>query len=185
MKWILATFLILSSYTCFADAGFSIRRKKAAVNISFSGTNNLTAHKLIHLSGYYIDTTDKRPWANKGRVVDDSYRILVQNGGKRWEESDRYQTFLVVDMQSGATTDSFTIYAKQKNIHFEITGVKDGKLQYNTKKNMAVYQYSVVGEDTDNVSTHKINLAIYVVISLLGLTLLVYLFKRQKKTVTT
>jgi len=183
MKWILATFLILSSYTCFADAGFSIRRKKAASNISFSGTNNLRAHKLIHRTGFYIDTADKTPWANKGRVVDDSYKVQVQNGGKRWEETDRYQTFILVDMQTGATTDSFTIYAKEKNIHFAITGVKDGKLQYGTKKNMAVYQYTVVGEDNDNVNTHKINLVIYIVISLLGITMLVYLFKRQKKSV--
>jgi hypothetical protein len=182
MKGVFAFMLLLISITSIADAGFSIRRKKAAVNISFSGTNNLTAHKLIHRTGYYIDTTDKRPWANKGRVVDDNYKILVQNGGKRWEETDRYQTFLLVDMQTGTTTDSFTIYAKEKNIHFDISGVKEGKLQYNTKKNMAVYQYSVVGEESDNVNTHKINLVIYIVISLLGLTLLVYLFKRQKKT---
>ena len=183
MKWILATFLMLSSILCFADAGFSIRRKKAASNISFSGINNLTAHKLIHRTGYYIDTTDKRPWANKGRVVDDNYRFTVQNGGKHWEESDRYQTFILVDMQTGATTDSFTIYAKKKNIHFQINGVKDGKLVYNTKNNMAVYQYTVVGEDNDNVKTHKINLVIYIVISLLGITMLIYLFKRQKKNI--
>jgi hypothetical protein len=181
MKWIFVTLLILSNTVCFADAGFSIRRKKAAVNISFSGTNNLTAHKLIHRTWFYTDTTDKRPWANKGNEVDDKYHYTVQNGGKRWEESDRYQTFIVVDMQTGATTDSFTIYAKEKNILFEISGVKDGKLVYETKKNRAVYQYTVIGEDDDNIKTHKINLAIYIVISLLGLSLLVYHFMRQKK----
>jgi hypothetical protein len=85
-------------------------------------------------------------------------------------------------MQTGATTDSFTIYAKEKNIHFNISGLKDGKLVYETKKNMAVYQYSVIGED-ENIKTHKINLAIYIVISLLGLVLLVYLFKRQKRNI--
>jgi hypothetical protein len=182
MKWLFAFLLLFTSIASIADAGFSIRRKKAAVNITFTGTANLTAHKLIHRTGYYTDTADKRPWANKGRLVDDSYSILIQNGGKRWEESDRFQTFIVVDMQTGATTDSFTIYAKEKNIHFNISGLKDGKLVYETKKNMAVYQYSVIGED-ENIKTHKINLAIYIVISLLGLVLLVYLFKRQKRNI--
>jgi hypothetical protein len=180
MKWLFTLLLVMLATSSFADAGFSIRRKKAAVNISFSGTDKLSGYKLIHLTGYYIDTADKRPFANKGTIVTEKYSFVVQNGGKRWEESDRNQKFILVDANTGMTTDSFTLYAKKQNIHYEITGVKDGKIQYNTKKNMAVYQYSVVGENEDT-GTHKINLVIYIVISLLGFTLLVYLFKLQKK----
>jgi hypothetical protein len=183
MKWLFTLLLITFTTSVFADAGFSIRRKKAAVNISFSGTDKLTGYKLIHATGYYIDTADKRPFANKGTIVTENYSFVVQNGGKRWEESDRNQKFILVDENTGVATDSFTLYAKTHNIHYDITGVKDGKIQYNTKKSMAVYQYTVVGEESDNTSTHKINLVIYIVISLLGFVLLVYLFKRQKKNI--
>lgn len=108
----------------------------------------------------------------------------VQNGGKRWEESDRYLKFALVTPDSAHTIlDSFTIYLEKYNYEMNITGVKDGELQNTMKKTKAYYEYGVLGPSGEG-QNGKLNRWIYIACSLAGLVLLTLMFLKRNKTKT-
>src|SRR5687767_3980207 len=131
---LLLALMLLSSLSAIADAGFSIRRRTAPSEISFEGTSKLAGYTLF-LARY----DDKE-------AIDDADKFVVQDGGKRWEESERNLKFVLVDA-AGNVTDSFNVYMKKHNYHMVISGVKDNKLQYKMKRSKAYFNYAVIAED--------------------------------------
>lgn len=164
----------------FADAGFNIRRRQALSVTSFSGCNNLRSHQLVFAGSYFgMDTADKRPYNKRGEIVYDDYKINIQDGGKRWEESDRNIYLLLVDTSNNKITDSLHLYAKDYNMHIIIAGDSAGKLQYKIDSSKAVYQYIIIGEGEKN-GAFKRNRFIFIGCSLIGFVLLIALFIRRK-----
>lgn len=181
--FIFCLLLALVSTECRADAGFSIRRRHAPTQISFEGTSALKGYTLVRINKVFADSDWRhlRPLPGKLDTIDDRYNIYVQDGGRRWEESDR-DVFVGLQDSTGRITDSFHFNMKKYNYHLKITGVSGGKLQYNLKKKKAVYSYAVTGDEHDGSdSDHRVNRWIFIGTSLLGLLALVYLFMRRKK----
>lgn len=181
---VLAGFLLLAA-ELKADAGFSIRRQTAASHLSFRGTASLGDYRLVHVrlaSGYY-DTVIQRYVYRFADTVNDALVIVRQDGGKRWEESDRYVHLLLID-PAGKKTDSLVFFLKKHNLTLQITGVKDGKLQYSTEKSKAVYDYTVTG-DEETIQGNKVSRGIFIGTSLLGFLLLAWTLYRRRKIATT
>ena len=176
---LLSLFLLVAAWV-FADAGFSIRRKHAVVIFSFSGINNLKGYKLIQTE-YYVLEGDTRPYPHLGQTIDnDNFTISIQEGGRRWEEEDRNIFLSLVDAQTGKTVDSLQLYAKDYSMHFKISGVQNGKLQYQTDSTKAVYKYLILNEEEDSAAAYRRNRLIFIACSLLGFILLAWLFVRRK-----
>lgn len=189
MKGIYTAILVLclfSGFTAYADAGFSIRRETAPAEIRFRGIGNLGGNLLVH---YYLsyegdDSLMQYPKLKILDTVREDQVFRVQNGGKRWEESDRYLRFAVVKIDSVNTIlDSFTVYLEKYNYEMNITGVKDGELLSTMKKKKAYYEYGVLGPSGEG-QNGKLNRWIYIACSLAGLLLLVGMFLKRKKIKT-
>ncbi|HLA60238.1 MAG TPA: hypothetical protein VK622_15800 [Puia sp.] len=169
--------------SALADAGFSIRRKHELTVLSFSGIGNLDGYKLIQTHvGFYVREGDTRPYAKMGQIIeDDNFTINVQEGGRRWDESDRNIYLNLVEPVSGITVDSFHFYAKDYSMHFKISGVKDGKLQYRTDSTRSSYQYLILNEDDEaTAESYRRNRLIFIACSALGFILLAWLFVKRK-----
>jgi len=179
-RCIVTIILTVTFYCSFADAGFSIERQKAASIIKFSGTANLLSHKLIRVRDVYIDTTDKRPYANKGEIIDDASELYIQDGGRRWEESDRDINLILVDTLTGKITDSLKLFAKDYSMNVKLAGDKDGKLTYTIDSTKTIYEYSLKG-DAHTVAAFNRNRNIFICASIAGFVLLVALFVIKKK----
>ena len=184
MKKIIFSFsLVLLSIASFADAGFSISRRKAAAKISFEGIQNLPNHKLllVQYSYYSGDSLLKNPFISYRDTLTNESSFVIQNGGKRWDESERYLHFALAKNDSAGTiTDTFTVYMKKWNYKMIISGEKNGKLLYTLKKSKAYYNYSLIEEDEDNGNNKMIRL-IFILCSLAGFILLLFLFMKRKK----
>jgi hypothetical protein len=179
------TGLLLLTTGIRADAGFSIRRKTAASHLRFQGTASLGDYRLVHVrlsSGYY-DTVIQRYVYRFADTVNDALVIVRQNGGKRWDESDRYVNLLLFDA-AGRKTDSLVFFLKKHNLTLQITGVKDGKLQYSTEKSKAVYDYTVTG-DEESIQGNKVSRGFFIGTSLLGFLLLAWMLYRRRQPSTT
>lgn len=166
-----------------ADAGFSIRRRTAAAKITFEGTRFLPNHKLLLVSYSYNsgDSLLKNPILNIWDTIHDGSSFVIQNGGKNWDESERYLHFALTKNDSaGTVTDTFTVYMKKWNYKMIITSEKDGKLQYTLKKSKAYFNYNLVDED-ENEGNNKTVRLIFILCSLAGFFLLLLLFLRRKK----
>lgn len=174
--------LVLTSLAALADAGFSIRRRTAPAQITFEGTGNLAGYKLVLVQYSYHeeDTLLKNPFISRRDTIDDNYKIVIQDGGKRWDESERYLHFALAKSDSaGTVTDTFTVYMKKWNYQMVITGAKDSKLQYKMKKSKAYFDYAVIADD-DSGSNGRVNRWIFILCSLAGLMLLILLFLKRK-----
>ena len=167
-----------------ADAGFSIRRKTATSTLSFSGTGKLGAYKLVTYSRVYEhdDSLLLRPRFEWRDTVTDASYYYADDSRRRFEESDRDQRFMLLD-PSGRPTDSLYIYLKKYNYKLVITGVKDGKLQYEIQRKKAVFEYGLV-ENDDNQGRNLVYRWLFIATSLAGFALLTWLFLRRRKTVT-
>ena len=185
-RFFLLALLSLGICDVQADAGFSIRRQHALSVFSFSGIDNLQGYKLIQTHvGYNTKEGDTRPYAHMGQIIeDDNFTITVQEGGRRWEESDRHIYLNLVDAQTGKTVDSLQLFAKDYSMHFKISGVKDGKLQYRTDSTKAVFQYVLMSEDDETAAAFRRNRLIFIACSALGFILLGWLFLRRKNLTT-
>jgi hypothetical protein len=114
------------------------------------------------------------------RIIDeDPFVISTQEGGRRWEESDRDFYISLVDTVQGITVDSMKYIAKDYNITFTITGVVNGKLQYRADSSKAVFQYVLFNKEA-SPAVYKKNRIIFIACSVLGLLLLVGMFWRKK-----
>ncbi len=165
-----------------ADAGFSIRRRTAPSQITFDGTGNMAGYKLVLVQYSYHedDTLFKKPFISRRDTINDGYKIVIQDGGKRWDESERYLRFALAKTDSvGTVTDTFTVYMKKWNYHMIITGEKNGKLQYKMKKSKAYFDYTVIAED-ESGTNGRINRWKFILCSLAGLVLLILLFLKRK-----
>ena len=174
----------LSLFTCLsvlADAGINIRRQHAISVFSFSGIDHLQGYKLIQTHvGYYTSPDDPRPYAKLGRIItDDNYTITTQEGGRRWDESDRNIYLSLVDSITGTTIDNFQYYARDYNLHFKIAGVKDGKMQFRIDSTKAVYQYILLNGE-DSKAAFGRNRLIFIACSALGFLLLIGSIIRKK-----
>jgi hypothetical protein len=173
---------ILTSLTALADAGFSIRRRTAPSQITFEGTSRLNGYKLVlvHYSYRAEDTLLKNPFISRRDTIDDGYKIVIQDGGKRWDESERYLHFALAKTDSsGTVTDTFTVYMKKWNYHLLITGEKGGKLEYKMKRSKAYFDYTVIA-DNEPGNNSKVNRWIFILCSLTGFVLLILLFLKRK-----
>lgn len=180
-------FLLLLALTTIesrADAGFNISRKKPGARVTFEGTAKMAGYTLVRYYFSYNDSDWKKqnPIISKMDTVNDEYSDYIQNGGRRWEESDRFLSFGLLDT-GGHFTDSFTLFIKKYDNHLVISGVKDGKLQYTIKKKKAVYDYGIASYDGDDAS-HRVARIAFILCSLAGLVALVVLFIRKRKTQT-
>ena len=179
--------LAMANLAALADAGFSIRRRTAAAEITFKGLNNVPNHKLLLVQYSYQsgDTLLKSPFISYRDTLTDGSSFVIQNGGRRWDESDRYLHFVLAKNDStGTVTDSFTIYMKKWNYKMVVTGEKNGKLQYTLKKSKAYFNYNLIGDD-NNEGNNKTIRFIFIACSLLGFVFLLLLFlKRKKSTIT-
>lgn len=174
--------LVLLSLSAWADAGFSIRRRTAPSQITFEGTGNLAGYKLLLVQYSYTgeDTLLRNPFISRRDTIDDGYKIVIQDGGKRWDESERYLHFALAKTDAvGTVTDTFTVYMKKWNYHMVISGQKDGKLQYRLKKSKAYFDYSVFADD-ESGNNGRVNRWIFILCSLTGLVLLILLFLKRK-----
>ena len=186
MKTVALFFFLLVFHEAQADAGFSIRRKKAASNISFSGVENLKSYMLLRVLWYSNkkdDSTFSKPFIVEADTITNDSKIYIQEGGRRWEESDRDLKFVLIDRVTGLQTDSFYIYTKKYDFHLNISGVKEGKLQYKIKKTKAVYSYGILSEG-ETTSESRTNRWIFILSSLLGFIMLVVVFLKRKKIQT-
>ncbi len=182
VRSIITVSLVLFSLSAMADAGFSIRRRTAPSQITFEGTGNLAGYKLllVQYSFYGEDTLFRNPFISRRDTITDSYKIVIQDGGKRWDESDRYLHFALAKTDSaGTVTDTFTVYMKKWNYHMLITGEKGGKLEYKMKKTKAYFDYTVITDD-ESGNNGRINRWIFILCSLAGLVLLILLFLKRK-----
>jgi len=167
-KLLLLICCISLATSAIADAGFSIRRKHAACIISFSGTGNLKNYKLVN--------------AYRDGAINDEETIYVQEGGKRWEESDRDIKLLLVDTATNKATDSLQFHAKDYNLHMKISGEQNGKLQYSMDSTKAVYDYLLLNDDEKSDQFRR-NRILFITCSVAGFILLLLLFfLRKKKT---
>lgn len=183
IKILFTGLLVLYNLAAMADAGFSIRRRTAPAKITFRGTGNIVGYKLCLVQYSYKgdDTLLKNPFISHSDTVNDAYSIVIQNGGKRWDESDRYLHFALVKTDSaGTVTDTFTIYMKKWNYNMVIAGEKNGKLQYTLDQSKAYFGYSLIAED-ENEGNNKMNRWVFILCSLAGLVLLILLFIKRKK----
>ena len=181
MKLSLLAILTMLSIQSFADAGFSIRRKKKTCIIKLSGTENLKTGKLIYFSGfYYNDTADKRPLVERGQLVKPGFEEWIQNGGRRWDESDRNIRFILVDPATGVITDSLLLFAKNYNLNIKISGENAGKLQYRIDSTKAVYEYVLKNREDDPMS-YGTNRLVFIACSAIGFLLLAGLYMRNRK----
>lgn len=189
MKYINAGILVLclfSGLSAFADAGFSIQREKPPAEIRFRGTGNLGGYLLVryYLSYYQDDSLLKNPMLKILDTVYEDQVFRVQNGGKRWEESDRYLQFALVTPDSAhSIVDSFTIYLEKYNYEMNITGVKDGELQNTMKKTKAYYEYGLIGEEGTGKKA-KLYRWIFIGCSVAGFVLLTLFFLKRKNNKT-
>ncbi len=177
------TVLVLTSLAALADAGFSIRRRTAPAQITFEGTGNLTGYKLllVQYSFKEEDSLLKNPFISRRDTIDDNYKIIIQDGGRRWDEADRYLHFALAKSDSAGTVkDTLTVYMKKWNYHMLITGEKDGKLQFKMNKSKAYFDYTVISDD-ESGNSGRINRWVFILCSLTGLVLLVLLFLKRKK----
>ena len=182
VKSIITISLVLFSLSALADAGFSIRRRTAPSQITFEGTDNLAGYKLLLVQYSYAgeDTLLRNPFISRRDTIDDGYKIVIQDGGKRWDESERYLHFALAKMDSaGTVTDTFTVYMKKWNYQMMISGQKDGKLQYKLKNSKAYFDYSVIADD-ESGNNGRVNRWIFILCSLAGLVLLILLFLKRK-----
>ncbi|HMW66933.1 MAG TPA: hypothetical protein PK695_03215 [Chitinophagaceae bacterium] len=178
--------LALTSITSIADAGFSIRRRTAAAKITFEGLANLTHHKLLLVEYSYHsgDSLLKSPFISYRDTLTDGSSFVIQNGGKRWDESERYLHFVLAKNDSvGTVTDSFTVYMKKWNYKMIVTGEKNGKLQYTLKKSKAYFNYNLIDEDNNNGNNKTVRM-LFIISSLAGLILLLVLFLKRKNAST-
>lgn len=182
---IIFTMLLLTiGITAFADAGFSIRRRTAPAKMTFEGVQNLAGYTLQVVEYSYAgkDSLLKNPFISHRDTITDSYLIYIQNGGKRWDESERYVHFALTNADTtGAVTDTFTVYMKEWNYVMQIKGVTNGKLQYTLKKSKAYYPFSVFSEGEADEHSVKLNRWIYIICSVAGLSLLILLFLKRNK----
>lgn len=182
VRSIITVSLVLFSLSALADAGFSIRRRTAPSQIIFEGTGNLAGYKLLLVQYSYAgeDTLLRNPFISRRDTIDEGYKIVIQDGGKRWDESERYLHFALAKMDSaGTVTDTFTVYMKKWNYQMMISGQKDGKLQYKLKKSKAYFDYSVIADD-ESGNNGRVNRWIFILCSLAGLVLLILLFLKRK-----
>lgn len=182
VRTIITASLVLFSLAALADAGFSIRRRTAPSQITFEGTGNLAGYKLllVQYSFHGEDTLLRYPFISRRDTIDDGYKIVIQDGGRRWDESERYLHFALARTDSGGTvTDTFTVYMKKWNYHMLITGEKNGKLQYKMKKTKAYFDYTVIADD-ESGNNGRVNRWIFILCSLAGLVLLILLFLKRK-----
>jgi hypothetical protein len=177
--------LLLAWVQLRADAGFSISRRKPACRITFEGTASIgKAYTLVRVDYGYHDSD----WRRDHRIitgrdtVDDQFSTVIQNGGRRWDESERYVHFALLDT-AGHISDSFMLYMKKFNYHLVVTGVKDGKLQHTIKKRKAVFEYGLVSYDEPE-SSRGTTRWIFICCSLAGLLALVVLFIKKRKNQT-
>jgi len=184
VKILITGLFVCYSLATMADAGFSIRRRTAPAKITFQGTGNLTGYKLCLVQYSYKaeDTLLKYPFINRRDTIYDGYNIVIQNGGKRWDESERYLHFALAKTDSGGTvTDTFTVYMKKWNYQMVISGVKNGKLLYTLNKSKAYYNYALLSYEEES-RNNKINRWVFILCSLTGFVLLILLFLKRKKT---
>lgn len=167
-----------------ADAGFSIRRKTPTCRIVFSGTDKLGGYTLVTYSRVYQegDSLLQQPRLEWIDTINDQSAYYADDSRKRFDESDRDQRFMLLD-PSGRPTDSLRVYLKKYNYKLVITGVKDGKLQYQLERKKAVFEYGLV-ENDDNEARNKIYRWVFIATSLAGFALLTWLFLRRRKAVT-
>lgn len=173
--------LVLTSLEAMADAGFSTRRRTAPAQITFEGTGNLAGYKLVLVQYSYHeeDTLLKNPFISRRDTIDDNYKIVIQDGGKRWDKYETLLHFALAKSVTGTVTDTFTVYMKKWNYQMVITGAKDSKLQYKMKKSKAYFDYAVIAAD-DSGSNGRVNRWIFILCSLAGLMLLILLFLKRK-----
>jgi hypothetical protein len=179
--YLLLPLLLLVCQQLWADAGFSIARRKPATHITFEGTANIKGYTLVRLYYGYNDTDWQRrnPQIKTKDTVTDAFTGYIQNGGRHWEESDRYVPFALLD-PAGRITDSFTLFMKKYDNHLVITGVKDGKLQYTIKKKKAVFEYGITSYEEGD-SSHRTARWMFIICSLAGLVALILLFMKKRK----
>ena len=125
------------------------------------------------------DAEDKRPYASRGTIVNDEYKIETQEGGRHWDESERNIYLVLVDTSNNTITDMLHLYAKDYNMHVVISGDAGGKLHYKIDNSKAVYQYMIMG-DEGKTGAFKRNRFIFIGASLAGFILLIALFIRKK-----
>ncbi len=178
---VLAAFMLVGSTDTWADAGFSIRRKTAPSHLQFEGTSSLYPYKLSRVWYHFKaeDSAMQNPLIRDREPINENHEFVIQDGGKRWDESERYLHFVLEDA-SGRVTDSFTVFMKKHNYQMIISGVKDGKLQYKMKRSKAVYNYSLATE-SDSVGAHRISRLLFIACSVAGFVLLILLFIKRKK----
>ena len=114
----------------------------------------------------------------------DDYKINIQDGGSRWEESDRNIYLLLIDTSNNTIADSLHLYGKDYDMHVIITGDSAGKLQYKIDSTKSVYQYMIMKEE-ERDGAFKRNRFIFIGCSLIGFVLLILLFIRRKNTPNT
>lgn len=185
-KIIITILVLLLGYNASADAGFSIRRRTAPAKMTFDGIQNLSGYKLLVVEYSFAnnDSLFKNPIIRHRDTIADTYNIYVQNGGKRWDESERYIHFALVKTDSiGTVTDTFTVYMKKWNYVMQVTGVNNGKLQYTLKKSKAYYPFSIFSDDEAGENTIMLNRWVYIICSLVGFSLLIWLFLKRNKSV--
>ncbi len=184
-KIIIIVIFLSFGYNAFADAGFSIRRRTAPAKMTFEGIQNLSGYTLLVVE-YSFEKSDsllKNPFISHKETVTDLYKIYVQNGGKRWDESERYIHFALAKTDSTETvTDTFTVYMEKWNYVMQVSGVKDGKLLYTLKKSKAYYPFSIFSDDEAGENTIVLNRWIYIICSLVGFSLLIWLFLKRNKS---
>lgn len=166
LKLILLICCLSLATSAVADAGFSIRRRHAACIISFSGTGNLKTYKLVN--------------AYRNGTINDEETIYVQEGGKRWEESDRDIKLLLVDTVTGKATDSLQFHAKDYSLRIKISGEQNGKLQYSMDSTKAVYDYLLLNDDEKSEQFSR-NRILFITCSAAGFILLLLLFFFRKR----
>lgn len=178
---LLSVALLLGQFV-WADAGFSISRRKAPTRVTFEGTASLSGYTLVRINYTYHDSDWRKLNPQLGRMdtINDAYYDYVQDGGRHWEESERYLHYALLDT-AGKITDSFTLFMKKYDNHLRITGVNGGKLQYTIKKKKAVFQYGVLSDDGEG-ENHRLARTIFILCSLTGLAALIVLFFKKRKT---
>ena len=177
MRLLLSVFFLMWVLQTSADAGFSVRRKKAVSIVKLTGLENLKSGKLIDPRTVY-DTTGLRPWEKLGKVIDNDFETSIQEQGGRWRETQRDLNFIFVDTATGRQTDSLHLFAKDYNLTVNFISDKNGKLQYRIDSSKALYQYSLTDEATPD--TFGRNRYIFIGCSVAGLLLLIILFLRKK-----
>ncbi len=180
MKFLMLCILSLVVVQSWADAGFNITRKKKTCIIRITGTQNLSLGKLVYRTGYYQKASDDRPYANKGQLIEEDFETMIQEGSRRWKESDRNVDFILVDKLTGATIDSLHLFAKDHSYTIKITGESSGHLQYSIDSTKAIYRYALMKEEDDTMAYSR-NRMIFIACSVVGFILLAGLFFLRKR----